>query len=371
MLLDLMRGLAAVLVLWQHLHDVYLVDYNQAAPLSSHPHWLWPLYLTISAGNQAVVIFFVLSGYLVGGSVFRWFSNDTWSWGRYLTHRLVRLWVVLLPALVMCVFWDGLRKLRTEGLHSLWMAWTLRAPADRLSLGLFLSNSFFLQSVKTPTFGSDRPLWSLASEFWYYLLFPLLYLAIRRQSRSLLRLGAAAGFVIVALFMGRATVALFPLWIIGVLLTKMPIVRFGRAVRWITAIVYVPFVLFLDTNPSPSRLFTQGYVCAAATFLLVWVLLSARSAADERSPLFWLSKRLAGCSYTLYLVHFPLLAFIATFLISGPHWQPGMQHLLALAGLSCLIVLYAHAIASLTEAHNEAVRSWVERRLGIVGFKRQ
>ena len=364
MLLDLMRGLAAVLVLWQHLHDVFLVNDDVAGPLSRHPHCLQVFYALISAGNQAVVIFFVLSGYLIGGSVFRWFEAGQWSWRRYLTHRLVRLWVVLLPALVLCLFWDGLRLLRTNGTHALLLAWTLRLPANHLTFPLFLSNVFFLQTLHTVYFGSDRPLWSLAPELWYYLLFPLGYLLLRRRTATPVRLLYGVAFLAVGAFMGLPVLALFPSWLIGVALALLPVPQLPRAVRWLAVLLYVPLLFFLDTVNTRNRLINLGYVCAAATALFVWTLLSARSQVLETSPLLWISRRLAGCSYTLYLVHFPLIAYLAVFLLHGPRWQPDGKHLLCFAALSLLILLYAFAIASLTEAHNDSVRRWVERRLG-------
>ncbi len=366
MLLDLMRGLAAVLVMWQHLHDVFLVNYPAAAPFIRHPFWIkFVIYPVISAGTQAVVIFFVLSGYLIGGSVFRWFDAGQWTWRRYLTHRLVRLWVVLVPALVLCMFWDGLRSLKTGGSHDLLLAWTLRSPTSGLTPSLFLSNLFFLQTIHTPYFGSDRPLWSLAPELWYYLLFPLGFLVLRHATRPGMRLLYGILFVAISLFVGGPVLALFPSWLFGVALALVPVPDLPRALRWLVAVLYVPFLFFLDTVQSRNRLLTRGYVCAAGTCLFVWAMLSARSRVREGSPLLWISRRLAGCSYTLYLVHFPLIAFLATFLLPGPQWHPDAPHLLILAGLSLLILLYALLIASLTEAHNDAVRSWVERRLGL------
>ena len=58
-------------------------------------------------GHQAVIIFFALSGYLVGGSVINAIRRSEWSWVRYLTQRLVRLWLVLLPALQVNRFSQG------------------------------------------------------------------------------------------------------------------------------------------------------------------------------------------------------------------------------------------------------------------------
>ena len=96
-LLDLVRGLAAFLVVISHARNLLFVDYSD---LPAHPLWTTVFYTITRAGHQSVVIFFVLSGYLVGGSVLRTVERRTWSWTSYLTHRLVRLWVVLLPGLL-------------------------------------------------------------------------------------------------------------------------------------------------------------------------------------------------------------------------------------------------------------------------------
>src|ERR1035441_502485 len=49
--------------------------------------------------------------------------------------------------------------------------------ALRSTLPAFFGNLFFLQSVVSPVFGSNGPLWSLSYEFWYYILFPVLMIA--------------------------------------------------------------------------------------------------------------------------------------------------------------------------------------------------
>jgi peptidoglycan/LPS O-acetylase OafA/YrhL len=57
-------------------------------------------YLITGLGHQWVIVFFVLSGYLVGGSVLRSVAVNHWSWRVYLLNRLTRLYAVLIPALV-------------------------------------------------------------------------------------------------------------------------------------------------------------------------------------------------------------------------------------------------------------------------------
>lgn len=86
--LDAIRGIAALLVLFDHCHNLFFLDYGSALRISAHPHLTYVLYALSSAGREAVVIFFVLSGYLISGSVFRALEQGRWSWKDYLTHRL-------------------------------------------------------------------------------------------------------------------------------------------------------------------------------------------------------------------------------------------------------------------------------------------
>jgi peptidoglycan/LPS O-acetylase OafA/YrhL len=53
----------------------------------------------ITIGHEAVMVFFVLSGFLVGGGVLNLMSRDAWFWRDYLIKRLTRLWIVLTSAL--------------------------------------------------------------------------------------------------------------------------------------------------------------------------------------------------------------------------------------------------------------------------------
>ena len=65
-------------------------------------------YLITGLGHQAVLVFFVLSGYFVGGSVVDGFQRRRFSWTGYGIARLSRLWTVLLPALLLTLVLDTL-----------------------------------------------------------------------------------------------------------------------------------------------------------------------------------------------------------------------------------------------------------------------
>lgn len=363
-LLDLTRALAAILVLLDHTRHLFFSDFSgQASPHLAYRYLLTLLNGITDAGPEAVVIFFVLSGYLVSGSVLRWIARDEWTWKRYLTHRLVRLWLVLIPALLLCLVWDTVRILLDPSSSHVAAA-TLAAQG--LSLRTFFGNVFFLQTILTPTFGSNRVLWSLAFEFWYYILFPLAVLSLDRRITARLRFAYALGFVAVAVFIGHSILVLFPVWLLGVVLHKVKPPRVAPFSLWIATAVYGFVLIFLCLHPWVSHLFKPAYVLGLCTAFLLWLLLSARQPALQQSTFVRSSRTLASFSYTLYLVHYPLLAFLAAAVLhNGQHWLPDAPHLLLALALAFLACGYAFVIGRLTEANNDRLRDWIERRLRV------
>ncbi len=175
--LDLIRGCSALIVCLGHLRNAILIDYSVLV----NPSIIIKAFYAITGfGHQAVMVFFVLSGYFVGGAVLR--SGDKFSWGSYLTSRLTRLWVVLIPCLLITWIVGLIVEHYASGVLSgaNYDVWHSGPKMGEYStdFSTFLANIFFMQTIVSPVFGLNGPLWSLANEFWYYMLFPLLAIAI-------------------------------------------------------------------------------------------------------------------------------------------------------------------------------------------------
>ena len=365
--LDLVRGLAALLVCVGHWRNLLFVDF---AMLTAHRRVLGALYLVCGCGHQAVVIFFVLSGYLISQSVLRDLGSRRWSWGRYATHRLVRLWVVLLPGLVLGGLWDwlGLHSEMAPGLyHGQLVARMIPDVAFNLTARAFFANVAFLQTIHATVFGSNGPLWSLAYEFWYYAMFPLGLFVVRAGSTLRTRLGCGALLAGIAWFVGMQALIYFPIWLAGVGLGALPLLKLRNAARALATVVYAPILLVSAKwavvlgMPSTRGGHMVDYALAVATVALLWTMVSAREPASERA---WerVSRRLADFSYTLYVGHVPMLVLLSAVFARGVRWVPDARHLLIATGLLALTIAYCYGLAGLTEFRTAAMRRWMEAR---------
>jgi len=363
-LLDLLRGLAALLVLVGHWRNLLFIDFPQ---LTAHKLLLILPYALTSAGHQAVVIFFVLSGYLISGSVFRSFARDQWSWNSYLTHRIVRLWVVLIPGLLLCMLWDhiGLHLNLAPALYSGEVPNHItRNIHHTLSAHIFFGNLFFLQSVIVPVFGSDGPLWSLANEFWYYLLFPLALVALRRKSALPQRIVSGVLFFAVAWFVRQGILPLFPVWLAGTVLALLPAPRFSLRTRIVATALYSPLP-FLFAKVFRFSALSSDYLFGIATFAFLWVMLSATNRADASALFTRLSRSLARSSYTLYVMHVPFILLLTSLLLGDQRWVPNTRHILAGLGILAVTLIYTNLVAAATEFRTDSIRGWIEVKLGL------
>jgi peptidoglycan/LPS O-acetylase OafA/YrhL len=371
-ILDASRALAALAVVVEHARTALLVDPQAvAAPnaASALIYWL------SGFGHQAVVVFFVLSGALVGGSVVSSVSSDTWSWRDYLVRRLSRLYIVLIPALLLIVLWDGAGIALFHG-HSTYpdilSAITIGSHTlvvHNRSLVAFLGNAAFLMTIYVPVFGSGAALWSLSNEFWYYLLFPCLVIAVvqrRNSRRSVSSVVIATGILV---FVSHDIVEWMIIWLLGVVIVRAPRLRIPeRRASQLLAISLVVFGVTTALERSLLNTVSLGGDFAIATAFAVFLYCaysgdwSTRIGVDVgRAPGIW--KRLAGFSYTLYLFHQPPLAFANAWLVStrNSRWQPTALHICAMLTVIVVVVLYSYAGSRATEAHTGALRRALRR----------
>ncbi|WP_158258487.1 acyltransferase family protein [Rhodopila globiformis] len=299
--LDFVRALAAFFVVLDHAPTLF--------DLPGIPRW----------GHQAVIVFFVLSGYVISNVADTRETNAR----SFLIARLARLWSVLVPAMALTVACDVVG--RSLG-HNPWAY--AEAPIDWPLIRVGAIVTFLSESWLSIQPLSNGVVWSLCAEFWYYILFAAwTFVPPGRARKVALSIGV--------LLAGHKALLLSPIWLMGVGLQrsaklrqfggKIGVVFWGAGfllVAWVLAThLYDPAIALMRHLVSPW-IMTQ--LAQARVFWLDWMLglavalhlLGARSICNriplERiaAPIHWC----ASISFAAYLFHMPLLHFFAAFL---------------------------------------------------------
>lgn len=181
--LDLVRTFAALVVVLSHLLPI-LFGCN------------------VAPGNDAVVMFFVISGYVIA---YAHEIRDT-TVDHFVVNRLARLWSVLLPSLLLSAVAAVVVGSDTVIMFAQPTTGLLSFVTVTVQNALFLGQNW---SWSNPAPYND-PTWSLNYEAWYYAIFAAFVFTSRPW-----RWHVAA---IAAVLAGPAIVALIPCWLIGSLL---------------------------------------------------------------------------------------------------------------------------------------------------------
>jgi len=338
--LDCCRFLAALLVVASHFSP-----YGVIVPGSGH-WWL-------GLGREAVVVFFVLSGFVIA------YTTERKNAGLrdYWVARATRIYSVALPVLLLA--FAAAAFLVLSGRASLHAYYQLAKPWLYLPLHLLFMGELWTISEPPPLL---PPYWSLGYEVWYYALFGAAFYL--RGKRRLAILGS------LLLLAGPKLWLLLPVWTAGVLAwhwqkrhtLARPLALFGWcatlglffafkasgldvALR-AAALAHWPFPGL--PLKSADRFLADYLVCVlvVANFLCARSL-GLRALQHLERPIRWL----ASYTFTLYLVH-ALVMWL--WLALYPHRA---SNALDVGMLVALIALATLALGQLTEHR----KWWFER----------
>ena len=365
--LDFFRGLAAFAVVYGHARTLFLASVTPGQSLTPMSKML---YFLSNYGHQAVMVFFVLSGYLVGGTVIRAVREGRWSWGRYFLQRGTRLYIVLIPALLLTLCWDYGEQLQSAGLtpNDDTAVANIRSETIRehTSPAIFVGNVAFLQTVAVPSLGSNTPLWSLTNEFWYYLLFPLLWLAVAGPGvKWWIRLGYVSAAVVILTLLGEKIAVYFTIWLFGAVVSFIPELAWlrqdgrRRIASVVAAIGVLGFLVAFGAGRVRGELLRDFLLAVAFAALLYCMKHNRLPASSIR--LRRVAALFADFSYTLYLVHLPPLIFLRACLTYEEAWPPGPESWAKLALILALVLGFAYLVSLATERQTERLRRRLER----------
>ncbi len=276
-------------------------------------------------GFVGVDVFFVISGYLITGVLLRGLDSEGGAVG-YLAAFYRRRVRRILPAAVVVI---ALTLLAAHSVFGTNRFATTRG--DAWWSFIFWANWHFID-VKTNYFTASGPVspfehfWSLAVEEQFYLVWPVVTLLValmvgkrlRRASigAAAILIGAVSSAVAAAHSASEPTTTYFSsftrAWELGVgaLLACVPTIAASRpvltAVSWLGTILILAAVFGTD----PVGAFPLTGVAAACVGCAL--VIAAGSAQATWNPLLtnWIAGLVGDLSYSLYLVHFPVIVLL-------------------------------------------------------------
>ena len=292
--LDLVRFSAALLVLVYHTYGRGITG-----------GFLWQI---SSYGHTAVIVFFVLSGYVIG---FVAHSKEK-TISEFLAARASRLYSVVFPAVILTFACNEFGRYFILDIYN--GPWNEDEPNKYLR---YIAALLMLQNIwgvdLSPT--NNGVFWSLSYEFFYYLFFAtLFYMRGKRKIILLFLLAAIAG---------PAIVSLFPIWGLGYLAYRF---HFSNKVVLhpkVALLLFILSLIILIASPTYRGLVNYKAPVIRGTALLDYIdgiaffvhLLVAPIVVKKISKMLVMTREvivfMSSMTFSLYLFHLPLVRLFA------------------------------------------------------------
>lgn len=361
-LLDGLRGVAALMVIWYHVFEGYAFAGGTTIDTFNH-------------GYLAVDFFFILSGFVIGYAYDdRWGKNFTMK--DFIKRRLIRLHpMVIMGAVVGAITFYIQGSVQWDGTH-------IGISMVMLSL---LCTIFFIPAMpgvgyevrgNGEMFPLNGPCWSLFFEYIGNILYALF---IRRLSNKALTivvvlLGVAlASFAIFNVsgygnigvgwtldgvnFIGGLLRMFFP-FSMGMLLSRNFKPMKLRGAFWICTLVMIALfaVPYLEGTESICTNGIYEAFCIIIAFpILLWIGASGTT-TDKKST--QICKFLGDISYPIYVIHYPFMYLFYAWLIKNQLFTLGETWQVALC-VYAWNILFAYLCLKL---YDEPVRKYLAKR---------
>jgi peptidoglycan/LPS O-acetylase OafA/YrhL len=366
--LDFVRFTAAVLVLIGHARGLLLVgmaQVDQPNPL------IRAFYLVSGLQHEGVLMFFMVSGFLVGGSIWRLMAEVRFDLGAYLINRFARIYLVFIPAMVLALVLNmlgnafladgrfyGVRPLLPANIFAEW--WWTQIPCHLAAV----------QGLLCLPWGANPPLWSLGYEWGLYLIAPAIFgaLLLPMLPRRRLLSGTAVAIVFVGLTLWNPDwPKWFAIWMLGAIAWRV----FKAGVVGLPAGVVGLMVCAAALVISRTAL--------VPAFVTDWFVAGGLAVAMANPTILGLTSRViavrrgADFSYSLYATHLPVCVFIGALMERFAGWphslvQPDFRGILAFIVMVAGALLLARGFAYMTERNTAAVRAWLTNLRASLGW---
>ncbi len=362
--ISLARWIAALAVLIGHAGVLIQLSDIMVGP---HGPGVYAWWFLASFSHQAVLVFFVISGFLIGGELLVRRRRTAPFLRDYMLNRFSRIYIVLIPALAYGFLIDlvGRRIFPNSGIYD---APFFEGVFNPLNI---LWSILQQQSIWAPQAGTNGPLWSLACEMWYYVTFPLLLLPFATAYPRAVR------FAVFGLGALAATIMSIPesfflfgygAWAIGAFtrlaprpMIKSTLLSLGIFLITVTVMRLAARGPIIVAHPIITTLADLAVVATFANLLLTLRFSDENGLFAEIGSV---HHRLSDFSYSLYATHAPLVFFVWAGVGSllGRDWYkqlPTPLHWTLAFAVIVSAIAFAYFLSRLTEARTRDFREFL------------
>ena len=365
-LLDGLRGVAAILVLFYHIFEGFsFAEITNEAGSG--------IITTLNHGHIAVDFFFILSGFVISYAYDdRWKKMNTWQ---FFKRRLIRLHPMLIMGAVI-----GTVTFAIAGFEK----WDGTTTSTGWVMTAMLLTMFMIPAVpgvpyevrgNGEMFPLNGPGWSLFFEYIGNILYALFIRRLSTKSLAALTIifgilhawffiGNISGYDMVGVgwtidevnFWGGLIRMIFP-FTMGMLIARTFKPRKIKGAFWIcsTMLIILFSVPYIATGDNVSINSFYEVICIAIIFPFI-VTMGACGRCSEKTAK--INKLLGDISYPLYIVHYPIMYLFYAWLIEEQHYT-----LQECWGMALLVVAISIVIAFLClKLYDEPVRKWLIRK---------
>jgi peptidoglycan/LPS O-acetylase OafA/YrhL len=344
------RGMAAAVVLLSHLVQIHFLRF---IGLGTSIY-----YISSTASKYAVLIFFIISGYLIAHSLEENIKrNGKIIFLEYVAARIARIYptflyaigISLLAFLVMDIF-------SLPG----------RSGALRLSTDIYAAREFVHLNLKEilqailmlqGMLEINGPLWSLYIEVKLYVLYACALAMLNdRRIMSMLILGLISYFIILAGTKFNPEFFYFSaFWLMGAVAyyldesAKEKINYYSKPMRLILCVllfIIVVLVEILKTDEKYWMLILDIILAVIFSYGLFKLRISVPN-----------YRRLTDCSYSLYLTHFPVLLLFQSLLIKMGNVSFGL--VIGIVFASITLTALVALVGGVIEAKKIILQIWL------------
>jgi len=315
--LDSLRGLAASIVVFHHVF--YSTSFFWELK-NTHYHLFMILDFISDLNQHSVFFFFILSGFCIQLSS----SKMNFSLKKDLNTYFFKRFNRILP-----LYWFSLILTLLIGIAM----YQTKDPV--FGVKSFVGNLLFLQTSNTfdyswfVPYGNNGPLWSLAYEMFYYLLFPFYWLLILKIHSKMKFSFSAYDLAFIGSFvfslLGFVLNKLLPnpfftysiyfiMWYSGVYLAYL---YQNKLKKYSVMLLFLSIVIVLEVVMIPYLSLTINNICksslmmiAAYLFYVFPVLRNNIVFQFLKNLLNQLFTKIGEGSYALYLIHYPILTYL-------------------------------------------------------------